>query len=495
MGQAQSQAEFTPKTPAEASTCTSFSQEFSNEEIDAACGQVTRDSDVSSTDDALSRAPTILLVGATGTGKTSLINTTFNFTGNERAETRAGGAPCTTTFYVYGPTREKPVCLVDSRGLERKISDEQRQHLLRYLARANGDRRVRGYVDVVWYLPDERWEVNDDDNVRSLREFGLPVIVVINKCDTSTRKQRDGETGLQAMHTIQRVVQETFPGIPVFLCGNPALADDAAVATPSTCANGHAGDLYFVVDRRTRTWECDFLMDGEDQGRICGLRGSCQLPVPFGLRELLDATSDAMHILRRRSFVSAQRVVLEERRRLASKLIARAFGVGLNARDSSHTVQLEKDLVGELFALYNVRAPLPDDALLRRLNGMLVKSGRWMLSPSTIQWCKNSIFAYYLGTVLEAFVGALAMQAIGMAVVMTVEKLLYSPSSRDSSQITQDEFRNALVSLCARQDVSNMDRERNIFARRMGAVDEDLQKYIEGLSVEVETAIRRGAQN
>lgn len=521
MGGVSSQAAVVePETPADVVTSPSLTRPFSAAEIDArACGRAAGANESISTsgvDDSLEAAPTILLLGPTGAGKSSLINAAFGLKGPSRAPTRAGGAPCTDTFRVYGGSSDMPACLIDSRGLERADAAAQRAAALRYVHRCNSSTQVGSHIALTWYIVGDRWETADADVIRALRDVAVPVVVVVSRCDMSARLQKDASTGRRAMDMLADVIQQDFPSLPIVFCGNISTDTGSKIGfvPPDACDNGHAGDEWFVVDRATAQWRCDY---PQPDGDVCGLSGECEPPAPFGVRELLEAsrvasaTGAGCHsVAAQRAFIAAQRALLETRRAAASRIIARAFYASLAAGTSGDAVETEQQLASDLFNAYDVPYISLEPGTLRRATAALVSGGRGAISPDTVRWWKQWRIVYHIGILLEAFVKALAVQSVAIAIVVAIEKLYFTASavpgdSKDgcetnnaancSSDIDPQQFSAAVLDICATQDINDMSKERQFLVRRMGAVDENLRKRLERLSHQVESAISTSMSN
>jgi GTPase Era involved in 16S rRNA processing len=91
-------------------------------------------------------------------------------------------------FEEYGPTKKKPVRLVDSRGLERD-NLQQRTTLEKYInQRAKGGQLEQ--IHCVWYvvMASQRWEEADTTYCQTFLK-DIPIIIVLSKCDVATETQ------------------------------------------------------------------------------------------------------------------------------------------------------------------------------------------------------------------------------------------------------------------------------------------------------------------
>lgn len=422
--------------------------------------------------------PTILFIGAAGTGKSSLINAAF---GQTRAVTKAGGDPCTQKFDVYEPEETKPIRIIDSRGLERGKSGQQNKVLFDFIHRSNNDTQVRKHIHLVWYLPGDRWEQDDILNVRFLKEeLQQAVIVVINKCDTDARKEIDNVTGKSGADGIEEAVKECFPTIPVFKCGNPQLLPNAPLQLPIRCSNQH-GNENFVEDKRRKSWTCDYIMPDSTS---CGLTGNCLLPAPFGVAELISATKDELPEIYRRAFMNAQKIVLEERRKEAAKIISEKFWQALwVASDREAFIKCEEEMASSLVKIYNIPFAMVDEETFHSINSLLLNKGRGIFSRSVIENWKLSGVGYPVGTTIDSFAHAMVMETVGMSIVMTAEEMIFS---NPSAQLESHVFKRRLQTKCTRQDLNDMALQRQQFVRQRGCVDEVLTLKVKKMAIGIE---------
>lgn len=123
--------------------------------------------------------PNILVVGRTGAGKSSLINTALG----EKLAVTGAGRPITQSYEVF---QHPLVTMIDSKGWEGGAEGEQR--FREDTARLLKDRRTTNpddHIHIVWYAvsaPDARFE---DFEAQLVREAfgGIPVLFVLTKCD------------------------------------------------------------------------------------------------------------------------------------------------------------------------------------------------------------------------------------------------------------------------------------------------------------------------
>lgn len=160
--------------------------------------------------------PNIMVLGATGAGKSSLINNIF---GRDLAQVGTG-RPVTQNISMYSAP-DAAIVLYDTRGYE-VGSDEQRrfmQEVVNYAQDCQKQVSPKEHIHVVWYCiqgPGHRILDVDVQTIRRFVNLGIPVAAVLTKGDLVTDAEEQ---------ELARFLKEQIPSLPVFLTttGVPAL--------------------------------------------------------------------------------------------------------------------------------------------------------------------------------------------------------------------------------------------------------------------------------
>lgn len=154
--------------------------------------------------------PTIMVLGTTGCGKSTLINTVF---GNDVAKVSMGAAG-TKSFDKYVDSN---VVFIDSEGWETNINcDEYISNIKKYLSDLKSEGQV---VQCMWYcISAEASKIQDIDidilqEITQIDDFAKRLCVVITKCD------EDDEEGSTAQ-TFVEILKKRFPHIECFQVSN-----------------------------------------------------------------------------------------------------------------------------------------------------------------------------------------------------------------------------------------------------------------------------------
>lgn len=131
---------------------------------------------------------TVMLVGKSGVGKSTLINEVLKLEGNKKAKTQTG--PFVTVKYQeYSSDSLEFLKLIDTRGIELNENygaEEVKKEAIRFIAKRKETNDPNKFVQCIWYcLTGTRFEEAEQNLLRSLRstygESKIPIILIYTK--------------------------------------------------------------------------------------------------------------------------------------------------------------------------------------------------------------------------------------------------------------------------------------------------------------------------
>jgi len=149
------------------------------------------------------KKPAILVMGGTGTGKSTLVNLVFGW---EMAKVGAG-KPVTQGIKRYEDER---VIIYDSEGYE---TGEEKQKRYNDLINSFLDENRQAddtRVHMIWYclsLPAARFTDLDEEMLKSIKAKGIPVAVILTKVDSATEEKS---------RLMISQIKQACPGLEVF---------------------------------------------------------------------------------------------------------------------------------------------------------------------------------------------------------------------------------------------------------------------------------------
>lgn len=338
--------------------------------------------------------PTVLVVGGTGVGKSSLINAFLDLRtpsvttksvpmvsacfdrsspqwGKEvGAPVSSGSGKSTKSYVTYGPTGQHRIRLIDSRGLEREGYSVGMNGVYDYVRRGSAGGLGVHRVDVVFVVTGTRWERGDVLLIQGLLEQHVMVIVVVAKADGFASLSLDESSPNSTQHKESQAapdervyrygydrtasaVKKDFANVPVFvtadvdnsLCTSQCAAGgkdrkNGRKRAPLQCVNGH-GREWFVESRAHETWECTWCGSDEDTdngAKSCNEAGKLSTQA-YGISALRHAIENARCGLVRRGILQDQKDVVSRARVEVSREMEEVFWrAAMNSDEFSRTM-------------------------------------------------------------------------------------------------------------------------------------------------------------
>lgn len=266
---------------------------------------------------------TVLVVGRTGTGKSSLINAIFG-----KRIAKVGVGKPVTQHYEYFSNDDSLVAIFDSKGWEGGVNEEdtffnETQDLL---TSPEGQE-----VDVIWYVLDAPGARFTEFDVKLAQEAfgGLHVLFVLTKCDIARQGQIDG-----LREAIEAADIPNSIGV-VEIAAHPA-----------------------------------------------AIRGVAPTE-PFGLEAIIERTLDILPESRQAAFTAAQVVNLERKRALSRQIIltaaATAFGTGFTPipmADAPLIASTQTGMLAMIASIYNLPINLTTTVSGFLTKGIITTLGR-----------------------------------------------------------------------------------------------------------------------
>ena len=249
----------------------------------------------------------LAVVGATGAGKSTLINAIF------RANVAEVGNGRPVTAHITRLERPGvPLAIYDTKGVELGDAADAVIAEFRQIIEAKRAGGVREQIHAVWYCirsHDKRIEDFQIALIRSFVDQGLPVMVVLTQC-----LGPEDEEALEFARVVEAQALPTSPGPAPFLT--------------------------LALERRI---------------------SSSVTMMPFGLQELLDATFDVVPEAARDALINAERIDLERKVKRArgelAGFAATAAGIGATPipfADAALLVPVQLGMLARICVIFGV---------------------------------------------------------------------------------------------------------------------------------------------
>jgi uncharacterized protein (DUF697 family)/predicted GTPase len=342
----------------------------------------------------------VLVVGATGAGKSTLINAVFS---GDVCQTGIGLPVTEDTTYYQHPTGTAG--FFDTRGIE---FGDGRSRVLKWLHKEVQERRnksVDEHIHVAWYCvrsTDLRLDPAQMDFIRELDKMGIPVVMVLTKV---ARLASTGEVDPQTRQFAAYLANQDLPVVG----GAPILT--------AALADGFFG---------------------------------CE---PHGLEELLDVTASAVPAEVLGALHTAQRLnfkVKRENARSVIHLAAAAAGatgfIPVPGADLVLLIPIETKMVARLSAIYGL--PLQTRDLLALVTPIVLGGGLVKVASTFLRSALKAVpgSEFFIGPI-SATISVALTESIGWGWVGVCEYILQNdPTGKNmpSAQYLRSLFRQSL---------------------------------------------------
>ena len=167
--------------------------------------------------------PNIMIAGATGVGKSTLLNAVFKFEEEKGEGAKTGiGLPITDEIKEY---KNDYICIWDTVGLEidnektNKIIQDIKDKIAEKAEKANQDKKETDLIHAIWYcinVGSKRYQKAELDFIKKLHENKVPFFIILTQCfneDDSNEVEKiikdiNKENGLDDIDIIQVVAKE-----------------------------------------------------------------------------------------------------------------------------------------------------------------------------------------------------------------------------------------------------------------------------------------------
>ena len=288
------------------------------------------------TNDLQCEKATVLMIGKTGAGKSSLANRIFGTTLSE-----VGHGKCVTSHFTRCELEGKPVVIYDSKGYQVDTVQEFEDEILQFFAIHSGDTK-EDRIHVVWYVVDGtscRFEPFEKVFCSTVLA-DVPKIILVNKADLCRPQE------IQAL-------KKTIEGLQIPKCASvmPTVAVETLKPPPDKCPKCGSDDVSAL--RKKRIWKCN------ECDHVGSLENKSSLEDTM-LRRVVEATQMIVPEYVKEAFISGQRISINTKVACTKGIITECFNA-FKDTNSKLAIPRVLRLLARICSLWDIASGDPNE--------------------------------------------------------------------------------------------------------------------------------------